>query len=264
MTKRTCLGCGIELSGDVATLEHILPKWLASEIKQPNVNLKHFVHDEEKAEDTVIRSHGLNTFTTKQVCGTCNNGWMSRLETESKPLILSLMHLNSSVLMLTDEERRTLSRWATKTAFMIAAVQTTQFDLPWHIFQSLGKVETCGPDGCFVFASQQANLPKGFLYTSPSDYFSKEAPIQVRLGFSIDHLHFVVVIPFDDEPRVAKIVAGIHTPLWPLQIGVLAYYQPIPKALTTANLYLDFLTNLIEVGVLKKHEMVGLELVKDG
>ena len=39
MAKRTCFGCGIELGGDVATLEDILPKWLAAVIKQPNVKL---------------------------------------------------------------------------------------------------------------------------------------------------------------------------------------------------------------------------------
>jgi hypothetical protein len=37
--SRTCLGCGIELTGDVATLEDVLPKWLAALIRQPNVSI---------------------------------------------------------------------------------------------------------------------------------------------------------------------------------------------------------------------------------
>jgi hypothetical protein len=262
MTKRTCLGCAIELSGDVVTLEHILPQWLASEIERPNVKLKHFLHDEEK-EDTLLRSYKLNTFTTRQVCARCNNGWMSRLEDQAKPIILPLMRQERSILMLTDDERRTLSRWAAKTAFMIAVSQTIKFQLPWDIFQALGKVETSGPEACFVFANQQTNLPKGFLYTNPSDHFSMGVPIQVRSGFSIDYLHFVVVIPFDKEPRMARVAAGLHTPLWPLDLGVLAFYKPIPKALPTANAYLDFLTNLVEVGVLAKQETVRLEFVSD-
>jgi hypothetical protein len=69
MAKRTCFGCGIELTGDVATLEDILPKWLAALIRQPNVKLNHFLHDETKAEDKVIRSHGLNTFKSYRIEG---------------------------------------------------------------------------------------------------------------------------------------------------------------------------------------------------
>jgi len=262
MAKRTCFGCDIELTGDVATLEDILPKWLAALIRQPNVRLNHFLHDETKAEDKVVRSHDLNTFKSRQVCARCNNGWMSRLETQAKPVLLPLMHLEKSILMLTDDERRILSRWAVKTAFMISTSQTIKFTLPLDIFRALGKDEASGPNDCFVFANQQQNLPKGFLYTSPADHLGDEIPIQLRLGFSLDHLHFVTVIPLDKEPRIARIAAGIHTPLWPLNAGVFACYKSVPTALPTASAYLDFLTNLIEVGVLRKQGAVEFEFVR--
>jgi len=46
-------------------------------------------------------------------------GWMSLLEHQANPLILQLMKAERSILMLTDDERRILSRWAVKTAFLI-------------------------------------------------------------------------------------------------------------------------------------------------
>jgi hypothetical protein len=260
MANRTCLGCGIELTGDVVTLEHILPQWLAAEIEMPDVKLQHFRHDEEKSESTLLRAHGLNTYATRQVCSRCNSGWMSRLENQAKPLILSLMKAERSVLMLTDDERKTLSRWAVKTAFLITTSETTKFPMPWEVLYGLGRDEEVGPERCVVFASQQANLPKGFLYTSPSDYFSEQITIQARLGFSIHQLHFVVVVPFDTKPRMARIAAGLHTPLWPLGLICAAVYKRIPTELKTVHEYLHFLTNLIEVGVVEKS--IGLDFVR--
>lgn len=227
MATRICLGCGIELTGEVVTLEHALPQWLAKEIEMPGVMFKHFLHDESKPQDALLRSYKLNRFGSKKVCCVCNNGWMSRLESEAKPLILGLMHQKTTILALTDEARQALSRWAVKTAFMVAVVQTLKFDLPWATFQNLGKHEDEGPHGCFVLGAQQPGLPKGFLYTYPSDGFIEGSPIQLRVGFSIQHLEFVVVIPIVQAPRMVRVVAALRVPLWPLDLHVMAGYKRI-------------------------------------
>ena len=260
IATRTCLGCGGELTGEVVTLEHSLPQWLAKEIEKPNIKLRHFIHDESKPEDTLLRSYGLNTFGTKKVWCSCNNGWMSRLETQAKPYILDLMNQRASILTLSDEARLTLSRWAVKTAFMISVVQTIQFELPWAVFQRLGNQESDGPDGCFVLASQQPGLPDGFLYTCPSDGFAEGKPIQLRVGFSINHLHFVVVIPILEGPRMVRVAAAVQVPLWPLNLNVLASYKSCPQGFDSADRFLDYLTNLVEVGVIEKKSAVRLEI----
>jgi hypothetical protein len=187
---------------------------------------------------------------------------MSRLESEAKPHILGLMHQQTSILALTNDARQTLSRWAVKTAFMISVVQTLQFELPWHAFQNLGKNEHDGPHGCFVLASQQANLPKGFLYTCPSDGIEGN-PVQLRVGFSIHHLHFVVVIPIVQGPRMVRVAASVHVPLWPLDLHVLAGYEPTPQSFETADRFLDYLTNLVQAGLISKKDVVRLEVVAE-
>ena len=166
-----------------------------------------------------------------------------------------------SLLALTEDEKVTLSRWAVKTAFMIAVVQTIKFPLPWSIFRNLREDKDEGPHGCFVFAWQSPSLPRGFLFTAPSDYLLEGKPVQVRLGFSIYDLHFVVVIPIVQAPRMAHIAAGIHVPLWPLDAAVMATFKPFPpQGFDTASRFLDFLTNLIAVGLVEKENAVLLEV----
>ena len=160
------------------TLEHALLQWLAKEIELSGVSLRHFRRDDSKQEDILLRSHPLKTFGSKTICCICNNGWMSRLEVKARrPLILGLMNQKTNLLSLSDDSRLVLSRWAVKTAFMIATVQTMKFDLPWSVFQRLGELEDEGPHRCFVLGSQQPSLPKGFLYTCPSDGFATGKPI---------------------------------------------------------------------------------------
>jgi hypothetical protein len=260
MGERHCVGCGMELMGKVISLEHSLPRWLAREIEMPGVSLRHFIHDETQPEaDCLLRGHKLNTFEARKVCSACNGGWMSRIESSAKSLILDLMNQKISIMTLTDAHRTALARWATKTAFMIAVVQTTRFDPPWKIFQNLGLREEDGPNGSIVLATQQAEMPKGFLYTCPWDYLSEGQPIQVRVGFSLHHLQFVVVIPILQAPRLVAASLGLHIPLWPLDQHILVRYRPAVTKFETPRRYLDYLTNLIQVGVVDRDKMVRVE-----
>lgn len=260
-TKRTCLACETPLTGDASSQEHVLPQWLAGEIDMSThgVSLKHYLHDDREPADALLRSHGLSSFSVRKICEPCNNGWMSRLENQAKPHILDLMSQKMSLLSLDDDVRTILSRWAVKTAFMIAAVQTIQFDLQWAIFRRLKTQETEGPAGCIVFASQQAQLPKGFLYTCPSDELPVGKPIQLRVGFSIHHLCFVVVIPIVGGPRVLTTLAPIHILLWPLDGGVTTFYRKAPQNVSAPNQFLDYLADIVKVTIIDIHEAVQLD-----
>lgn len=55
--------------------------------------------------------------TAAVVCETCNNGWMSRLETAAQPLLVSMIQGAESVI-LDAENQRTVTAWATKTAMV--------------------------------------------------------------------------------------------------------------------------------------------------
>lgn len=60
----------------------------------------------------------LDSFKLRRVCKVCNNGWMSHLENEAKPLILSLMTRARTIDSLDRGQRHLLARWAAKTAII--------------------------------------------------------------------------------------------------------------------------------------------------
>jgi hypothetical protein len=60
--------------------------------------------------------------TVGTVCGTCNNGWMSDLETQNKPLIGCLLQDISTPL--DSSHQSTLALWTLKTAMVLDSVDT--------------------------------------------------------------------------------------------------------------------------------------------
>ena len=251
MGNSTCVGCCQPLTSDVRSREHILPQWLANEVKVPDLALKHYLHDTEENSDELLRSHGLGSFVIKNVCAPCNNGWMSRLEERAKPLLLDLMNMKASLLQLSIEDRTTVSAWAIKTAFMIGSAQKSIGSLPWHLFRGLAEQPENIPVECFVLAAQLPFLPKGFLYACPGDVLPQyQDPVSWRVGFSIHQLHFVVVLPLLAAERMVR-TSGVQLPIWPLDLEILVRYQSFPTITVPADL-INFLTELVQAGVMQK------------
>ena len=251
MANRSCVGCGVELTGGVITREHALAQWLGAEIELPGASLKQYLHDEDKTEDELLRRHGLNNFAIKNVCVNCNGGWMSRLENLAKPLILGLINQGTALRDLLPHDRLVISRWAVKTAFVILSIQQTRYELPWRMFQSLGTDEERGPDECFVFAGQLSMLPDGFSYTCHPNILSEaQAPVQFRVGFAVNRLHFVVIIPVLEGQRVLRFDPRIHVPLWPsVSVGFPTPHDTYPAGFDSLGRMQDFLTGLVEAGI---------------
>jgi len=250
---RTCVGCGVELTGQVSSREHVLAQWIRDEIEKPTLTYKHYLRNEGEVTSHLLRDHGLNNLAVKIVCSGCNNGWMSRLEESAKPLVIGLMNQQTSLLQLSSRARITVSKWAAKTAFMIASAQQSQLALPWPVFKNLSReAPECGPDGCFVLGSQLSFLPNGFMCDCQSDAWQREGtPIQVRVGFSVCHLHLLVVLPLGEAERVISTAACVHVPLWPLEMEVLVHYENFPTFNVASDLII-FLTGLVQVGIVRK------------
>ena len=154
------------------------------------------------------------------------------------------------LMELSAEQRTTLSAWAIKTAFMIASAQSSITDLPWHLFTQLGEEPQRVPTECFVVASQLPSLPKGFLYACPSDASPESGSVQVRIAFSINHLHFVVVIPQFPAYRIIQ-TSGVHIPIWPLDTEIIVRYENFPR-LTTASELINCLADLVHAGIVTR------------
>jgi hypothetical protein len=103
--------------------EHVLPAWLLREVlpagttarTKRHVSFSHLVkreHTEARREEGPV-----NASVVRKVCRDCNNGWMSSLEAEVKPIAASLAR--GIPLTLLTEGQRVLAFWALKTTIML-------------------------------------------------------------------------------------------------------------------------------------------------
>jgi hypothetical protein len=250
MATRECVGCSEILTKGVRSKEHILPRWLARQVSNPNLELKHYRRDSDVQADELLRSHDLSTFVIKNVCVNCNNGWMSRLEEGAKPLLSGLMTMQASILQLLPEDRKVVSAWAIKTAFMIASAQESVAQLPWHLFRQLAELDQTIPAECPVMVAQFPFLPKGFLYSCPGDVLPQyRHPVQLRVGFTLHQFHCVVLLPMLPAKRVVS-TSGLHVPIWPLDLEIVAHYEFFPSIASTADL-INYLTNAVRVAIVE-------------
>jgi hypothetical protein len=119
------------------TAEHVFPRWvqpfLLDETEAVGTHTRLTIRaGEETVEERTHR--GLPATTTSRcVCAGCNNGWMSRLEAEAKPLLLKVLRGEPSYF--DEDARRTLATWFVKTALVAGA----KFDpaLPGCFYEQL-------------------------------------------------------------------------------------------------------------------------------
>lgn len=120
---RTCLFC----NGRPLAREHIIPRRISRISPSPGahswqaISLGPF-HRQADIEPSFHR-HSFNPveeLTVKAVCGSCNNGWMSALESEAMAPLTALV--SGSPRWLSRHENKLLTRWASKTALMLEQI----------------------------------------------------------------------------------------------------------------------------------------------
>jgi hypothetical protein len=112
--SKICIFCG---SRDRISKEHFWPQWLAPFLPQssPNSHVSEFHSGEGKQhlklERRSERPGLVQTKKIRAVCTACNNGWISALESKSKPIFIRL--INRSAAYISNEEAQTLALWIT-------------------------------------------------------------------------------------------------------------------------------------------------------
>jgi hypothetical protein len=214
---RRCIYCQARLMNSNRACEHIVPQWLQKSRGFTAQELATGFGDVNTL--TVERWLGMMSFVAGGVCARCNNGWMSKLETECRPLLVNLIDGITTTDMLKETERLMLARWSVKTA--IACNSTTREDErldPIHakIFDQ-GRSPNIGRCGVFI---RRLALKNRFGYVQKA--YSSELLIRppatfpdVRIAFYLDGL--VIIIAFVDP--VLRYTFEVHDPntrpLWP-------------------------------------------------
>src|SRR2546426_12694728 len=101
-----CLFCGTG-GASILSKEDVVPVWLLKYLElPPDDQLFQGVAESATGELIRRRIHSSFTFFEGRVCKTaCNNGWMSRLESGTKPILIPLMENKRPVADLSPTEK---------------------------------------------------------------------------------------------------------------------------------------------------------------
>lgn len=126
--QRTCCFC----DNTPLTLEHVYPDWLSGYFKKGAVVIN------EVIEDGVSRTWNKAIFQHKAkiVCASCNNGWMSSLETEVKPILEKLVFTDEKA-EIDESQQAILSYWVQKTILILNKSTGGKFKIPVNIYKDL-------------------------------------------------------------------------------------------------------------------------------
>lgn len=114
-----CPACG----EPAKTVEHVLPRWLIEALGDTPLLFESAQLPNRLAELATVDQRTTTTFGRKTVkfCATCNNGWMSQLEKDAKPVLLQMATGVGRVMTARDCE--VVYAWAAKT--MVVASQAS-------------------------------------------------------------------------------------------------------------------------------------------
>jgi hypothetical protein len=182
---------------------------------------------------------------TDRICETCNNGWMSKLQAEAKPLILRL--INHMRCELSEAECRTLSRWAAMTFTNIAfadqqestlqyqrsALMSGEMSSGWNV--SVAKLDTRRHAG--QYERYSALMPIGGARGTATAFDSGWLVIE-NLGFAHFHTESdmtLALIPYSFKTGSTDHLKGARTNLiWPINERPLKLF---PRRISIASLH---------------------------
>lgn len=213
---KSCVFCGIELTKNNRSREHVIPRWvqevrgLSAEILSAGFG--------DAISVTIERRMDMNSFLAGQVCARCNNGWMNELENHTRDLLVRLLGAKVEPEALSEEESLQLAKWTVKTAIACnsALGKEPRIDARFIRQFDRGRSENLGT--CGVFAGS-LDIPNKFGYiqtTASNPMLVGSEPAEVRVGLYLDGFILItVVVPSEGLGYTFELVEGIHRPVWP-------------------------------------------------
>lgn len=116
---RVCVFCG----GAPVTKEHVWPQWISG-------LLDRWGPFKITRMDDPMRWAPALDIQVRRVCGSCNSGWMSDLETRAQPVLEPLILAKPDTRLLSPAEQRILASWAMKTTLMAALIESSTAAFP--------------------------------------------------------------------------------------------------------------------------------------
>lgn len=225
---RKCIFCG----RDDLTKEHIFPNWLNRYFKK-NTSITNTLSLKDNSK--IWKSNILNS-TLKVVCRSCNNGWMSSIESTAIKII-DWMGIKGQGINLTNSQKQILSVWATKTIYVMCQLKFGSKTIPVEHYKYFYQHKTPSPGtAIFIGYREKAiqskdNQFSGFHITKLKRVHVKD-PLdlpfleeQMKLGkhfylasLAIGYLSLVLVShDFAETDILGKLSGGYIQMIWPLE-----------------------------------------------
>jgi hypothetical protein len=154
-----CIFCGVQLKParteqpDSRTDEHVYGRWFRDNVV--NQKVKMFTSDGTTA--TMHRQPSLEALVNSAVCKECNNGWMSKLETQIDPIVDKLTN-GTDISLLTPDEVEIVARWTGKTAIVLGYVTPFSAIVPEFIRRTFFPDSGTPPHMRLFYAFLKADL----------------------------------------------------------------------------------------------------------
>lgn len=111
--SRPCIFCG----GAGLTKEHLFADWLTELFPHAEKDRRTFGTTTEWPNFTLTAENGHSgAKKVREVCNTCNNGWMSRIDERAKPIAVEM--IQAKPITVAPEDQKTLATWLTKVAMV--------------------------------------------------------------------------------------------------------------------------------------------------
>ena len=107
--RRVCVFCA---SSGPMSREHVVPQWMSKAVLAPGpVSLS-------QSTGQVLRTQKKLNIVVKDVCESCNNGWMASLEDRVRPILKPRLE-GDGCGFVASTQHRVIAQWATKTALLL-------------------------------------------------------------------------------------------------------------------------------------------------
>lgn len=231
-----CLFCPGD-EGSPLTTEHVNPKWLLEFLGTPRSDqmLQGVAEPESGALVGSPRIHASFSFVQGSVCAACNNGWMSRLEDASRPILMSLIRRVRALSELTPDEAAIIAKWAAKTAYLHTyAGPLKDFVRREHLAALCGDAGTL-PPGAAVFGMQAGYVQRSsYVQTAHWPQWSAHASQSAdtpsaayKIGLQYEQLYLLVAFWSNASSRLTYLV-GTHVPVYPPNADFGSYHGELP------------------------------------
>jgi hypothetical protein len=143
--RRECVFCG----ASELTKEHVFPRWLTkvlgTDVVGPAVTSERTQHSQQGKRRQEWAAADVASFADRVVCGPCNNGWMSALESRAQPSLIPMITGNTTTL--TPAAQMDLAAWVAMKAFVVEYALNAENEIVATPHDRRGLMDTGHPLG---------------------------------------------------------------------------------------------------------------------